>query len=292
MLYPLHTPQRVPVSVYRASDAGAPKLKMEAGSLKTLFKTVLTGGYGEGANRKDGLGWQMADETATGAVFANGSGFALKVDNAGSTSINTHIVCGDRWETYLGFTNKTENTFAYGNTNAMQNWLIVGNAHAFYLVLPENKEKGQILYFGKICGFYEDAHNIAYVNTSYGGNTNWDNGTFNQKNLMLTSQHQDGGSKPVATVACDGLSPFMNLAVPYPDAVFGDCLASAIVLVEKNASPRGTLPGLCWSYHKLLSGGVMQPVPMADGQDYIKLNLHDSADPKYGFVLNLNEWEM
>lgn len=65
-----YEPTPTPVKVYRASDVGAPQLKRETGSLKTLLKTCLINGYGEGINRKEPVGgWQMADETANSVIF-------------------------------------------------------------------------------------------------------------------------------------------------------------------------------------------------------------------------------
>ena len=47
--------ERVPVTVYRSTDEGAPQLSAAAGSLKTVLKACLTNGYGT----KQPLGWEM-----------------------------------------------------------------------------------------------------------------------------------------------------------------------------------------------------------------------------------------
>lgn len=61
--------QRVPVTVFRWDDEGAPQVELAAGSIKTILKACLVTGYGEGNKRKDGLGWEMAFEKAQEACF-------------------------------------------------------------------------------------------------------------------------------------------------------------------------------------------------------------------------------
>ena len=50
--------ERVPVTVYRSTDEGAPQLSDAPGSLKTVLKACLTNGYGT----KQPLGWEMQYE--------------------------------------------------------------------------------------------------------------------------------------------------------------------------------------------------------------------------------------
>ncbi|MDK4680146.1 hypothetical protein QDY72_07445 [Kingella negevensis] len=290
-----HTPTRVPVTVYRATDEGAPVLKNEKGSLKTLLKTLLAGdGYGN----KKSLRWQMYEETSTEVTFHYGTGFGLKVDNANSGYINTHMVHGDKFETYLGNSNQGLNNFAHINNYAMQNWLLVGHSKGFMLVLPESPKTSQILFFGETVGFFKDERNVAYVNTSYGSNNSWDNGSLNDSShcpiLMPSSAFKDptGAFSSPTTVVVNPLSPFSTTALTFPDTLYQNCLASAITLVEQDGSPRSILPALFWSAHDLQNVSELSKVEMQDGQDYIKLNLHDSGERTHCFVLNLTEWEL
>ncbi len=76
--------EQKPVTVFRSTDASAPVLTAEAGSLKSLLKACLVTGYGD----KTALGWQMLFESddQLSAVFKStdptASGYCLKVDNS------------------------------------------------------------------------------------------------------------------------------------------------------------------------------------------------------------------
>lgn len=293
-----------PVKVYRATDLGAPQLKNESGSLKILLKTCLVNGYGEGTNSKEPAGWQIADETPSQIVlFHDTYGIGLKIENSNASYANIYMVCGERFTQEMTYSNKGYNNFVYNNAYAMKNWLLVACEKGFVLVLPENNLKSQILYFGRISGFYEDMGNVVCINTSWLDKTTWDNGTINGMSWnnsipvkfpqIMSSQWREGGTLPFSVLECDVLSPFSSVSAKYPDAVYQDMLASAITLVEKNGSPRGVLPGIFWCYHNLQ--GVIdecQPVDMLDNQKYIKLNLHDAGDPTHCFVLNIEQWEL
>lgn len=292
-----YEPTPMPVKVYRASDVGAPVLKNETGSLKTLLKTCLVNGYGEGMNRKEPLGWRMFEETANDVVFYSEKtqGIGLKIENSQKTHIKAYMLGGERFEQYLSYANRELNNFVYNHGFAMRNWLIVGCKSGFMLVLPQDEQNSQILYFGRLVGLYEDTGNIAYINTSYGASSiSWDTGTFGGSNpsiLTVRSQWRDGGTLPLSAVECEAFSPFSNTSVKYPDALYQNTTASAIVLAEKGGAVRGTLPALFWCCHNLQNVvDDLDFVPMADGQQYIKLNISDHKDGRYCFVLNVQEW--
>ena len=291
-----YEPTPTPVQVYRASDVGAPQLKAETGSLKTLLKTCLINGYGEGVNRKEPLGWQIFEETANDVVFYSEKtqGIGLKVENSEHSSIKAYILGGERFEQYMSFTNREFNNFVYNHGFAMENWLLVGCKSGFMLVLPQDKQNSQILYFGKLVGLYEDMGNICYINTSYDVNsTSWDTGDLGSSHnpiLIVRSQWRDGGTLPLFAVLCEALSPFSGTSVKYPDALYQNTTASAIVLAEKGGAVRGTLPALFWCYHDLQVIDDLGFVEMADGQKYIKLNISDNKDARYCFVLNVENW--
>lgn len=60
----LITPVKVPVKMYKSTDAGAPSI-VGAGSMMNIFKACLVTGYGD----KEGAGWSMPFENATTKVF-------------------------------------------------------------------------------------------------------------------------------------------------------------------------------------------------------------------------------
>lgn len=284
-----------PVKVYRATDTGAPQLKREVGSLKTLLKTCLMNGYGEGTNRKEPIsGWQMFEETAHSVTFHSDKtyGMGLKVENPETTFVKAYMVGGERFAEYVSYANRETNNFSYNHDFAMKNWLLVGCESGFMLVLPQDAQNSQILYFGRLLGLYEDTGNVAYVNTSFGLVKSWDTGNFGSKAILtVRSQWREGGTLPLSAVECEALSPFAATNVKYPDALYQNTTASAIVLAEKGGAVRGTLPALFWCYHDLQNVvDDLDFVPMADGQQYIKLNISDHKDGRYCFVLNVQEW--
>ncbi|ULJ61069.1 hypothetical protein [Wielerella bovis] len=292
-----YEPTPTPVKVYRASDMGAPQLKREAGSLKTLIKTCLINGYGEGVNRKEPVGgWKMFEETAHSVTFHSDKTYSmgLKIENDENYFIKAYMVGGERFAQYVSYANREINNFSYNHDFAMKNWLLVGCESGFMLVLPQDTQNSQILYFGRLHGLYEDTGNVVYVNTSYMAQKNWDTGNFGDaRNPILTvrSQWRDGGTLPLVAVECEALSPFAATNVKYPDALYQNTTASAIVLAEKGGAVRGTLPALFWCYHDLQNVvDDLDFVAMADGQQYIKLNISDQKDSRYCFVLNVDEW--
>lgn len=293
-----YKPEKMSVKVYRATDAGAPKLKRESGSLKALLKTCLINGYGEGVNRKEPIGgWQMFEETANSVTFSSPKthGIGLKVENAEPAYAQAYMVGGERFEQYLSYVNQNLNNFPYINDFAIKNWLLVGCEAGFILVLPNGTRNSQILYFGKLLGLYQDTGNVVYINTSFNTSGSWEVGTFGhslKSILTVRSQWRDGGTQPLAAVECEIFSPFATTSIKYPDALYQDTTASAIVVAEKSNAVRGTLPALFWCYHNLQEVvNDMDFVEMADGQAYIKLNLSRSGrEGNYCFLLNVEEW--
>ncbi|MDO4434373.1 MAG: hypothetical protein Q4B82_07330 [Alysiella sp.] len=299
-----HIPHKYPVQVYRASDVGAPQLKAEAASLKTLLKTCLINGYGEGVNRKEPLGWKMFEETTNTVVFHCDAieNVGLKVENGEQKYATIHMVGGRRFEQYLGYTKQEENYFAYAKRyaqpNETQNWVLVGCEAGFILILPENTKQSKILYFGKINGLFDDTGNIVCCNTSWFGyqwfETGYLNGMRGRKYpLMVRSQWREGGTAPLSVSECFVLSPFENTTVPYPDALYQNTTTSTLILAEKTGAVRGTLPALYSCYHDLQNVITeLDFVPMSDGQKWLKLNISDVGEAEHCFVLNIEEWEI
>ena len=287
-----YNPTKVPVTVYRSTDAGAPELKAEAGSLKTLLKTCLVSGYGG----KQGLGWQMHNESGNRAVFHFGAGFGLDVDSGN----NDYSLCtfrgGATFAADLGYPNPNTNTFTYkaGYQGNVAEWMLVGHAQAFALVLAQNYnrkiDRSQILLFGRFAGPYADSGNVCYLNTSYREKqSEIDNGTIGDDGkppLVAVSQYIDGNTNPHRSVEGAVRMQFTDVAAPFPDALYQGYVASQIGVSDAQ-SVRCFLPLYC-SYHDLSS--LPELTDLQDG--CVKLNLHDGADPKYCFALNTREWEV
>lgn len=136
--------EQKPVTVFRASDVGAPTLTADIGSLKTLLKACLVTGYGS----KQGLGWQMAFESTdkNAAAFKStdptASGFYFKIDNSttGTAKLSAYqnMTDIDTGEKPLA-TNQPYDL-------AASNWILVGHSKAFILLLDISLSGAKIAY--------------------------------------------------------------------------------------------------------------------------------------------------
>lgn len=125
--------EQKPVTVFSASDAGAPTLTADIGSLKTLLKACLVTGYGS----KQGLGWQMPFESTDKNVAAfksadpTASGFYFKIDNSttGTAKLSAYQNMTD--------INTGERPLVANQPYdlAASNWMLVGHSKAFILLL-------------------------------------------------------------------------------------------------------------------------------------------------------------
>ena len=83
--------ERVPVTVYRSTDEGAPQLSAAAGSLKTVLKACLTNGYGT----KQPLGWEMQYEDGHAACWRSqhnrATGAVLSLDDKGGYGLGLSL---------------------------------------------------------------------------------------------------------------------------------------------------------------------------------------------------------
>lgn len=125
--------EQKPVTVFSASDAGAPTLTADIGSLKTLLKACLVTGYGS----KQGLGWQMAFESTdkNSAAFKSAdptaSGFYFKIDN--STTGTAKL---SAYQTMTDISTGTKPLVVDQTYDlAASNWMLVGHSKAFILLL-------------------------------------------------------------------------------------------------------------------------------------------------------------
>lgn len=286
-------PKQYPVTVFSSLDENAPKLTAEKGSMKTVLKACLVNGYGD----KAGLNWQVVDETAERAVFystdPDAHGHGLMVDNSSGGYVNAYMVGGERFAEYLGYGSRGYNNFSYNNSLCFSQWRLIATARAFcFLVMSAAKQKSQMLFFGDISGAYKDTGNTAYLNTSFGTNSSsFDDGNFYYQTkppLILCSQWQNGGNAPLAVKTATPMSAFLSLALGYPDAVYNDASASAVVLVD-NTTPRGALPIFACANN--LNSIAEFDALVVDARRFMKVNFTDGgASGANNFLLPLDYW--
>lgn len=77
--------------IYRSTDAGAPQLTGQAGSLVAVLDAVLVNGYGVGVDAKAPAGWTLEFSGTNKRVYRNslalGTGTYLRVDDTGSEQL-------------------------------------------------------------------------------------------------------------------------------------------------------------------------------------------------------------
>lgn len=136
--------EQKPVTVFSASDAGAPTLTAGIGSLKTLLKACLVTGYGS----KQGLGWQMAFESTDKNVAAfkssdpTASGFYFKIDNSttGTAKLSAYQEMTDI------NTGTKPLVVDQPYDLAASNWMLVGHGKAFILLLDVTVSGEKVAY--------------------------------------------------------------------------------------------------------------------------------------------------
>lgn len=124
--------EQKPVTVFSSSDAGAPVLTADPGSLKTLLKACLVTGYGS----KQGLGWQMPFESTDKNVAAfksadpTASGFYFKIDNSTTSTAKLSA-----YQTMTDI-NTGSNALVVDNLYSLNAsaWKLIGHSKAFILL--------------------------------------------------------------------------------------------------------------------------------------------------------------
>ena len=277
-----YTPTKVPVTVFRSTDAGAPELKVEPGSLKTLLKTCLVSGYGG----KQGLGWQMHNESGNNVVFHFGTGFGLAVDDNTPAAPRFGFVAGANFGQNLGDPRENSDVFGF---HQFQSWMLVGHAQAFAFILSDiSYGRSQILLFGLFAGGHADNGNILYLNTAnmYAYTSPNEINSYSVRSRIAVSQYFEGGSNPYRAVNAPINVQFLDKSGAFPDPLYQGYAASR-VSVSDDLTLRCFLPLYC-SYHDL--SGLNELDNLQDG--CVKLNLSNAGEKRYCFALDVTEWEV
>ncbi|WP_257325624.1 hypothetical protein [Pseudoalteromonas rhizosphaerae] len=132
-----------PVTVYRWDDAGAPQIvDGKPTEYINLFKKCLVEGYGE----KQGLGWQVQDESPLNQIsFMNaGSGGSFVFGSESGGDIAGEKIKMQCCQSFIDFDNLVQpSQYSLYRTNysgTFKEWMIIGTNAAFYFV---NKRENQ-----------------------------------------------------------------------------------------------------------------------------------------------------
>lgn len=150
-------PEKLAVSVYRSTDANAPKLDKTADCVATIFKACLVTGYGD----KQSAGWQLAFENLTAKVKVIRPPATAKQDFFLRLSGDTGQVM--KPQVYISMTDintgdlklDCATTFKYGAAPTTGNWVLIATNRGFWFFcetsngngIPTN-QSGSYLYCG------------------------------------------------------------------------------------------------------------------------------------------------
>lgn len=127
-------PEKLAVSVYRSTDANAPKLDKTADCVATIFKACLVTGYGD----KQSAGWQLAFEDLIAKVKVIRPPATAKQDFFLRLSGDTGRVIKPQVYTKMTDINtgdlklNCETTFKYGAAVTTGNWVLIATNRGFW----------------------------------------------------------------------------------------------------------------------------------------------------------------
>lgn len=147
------------VTIYQSTDAGAPQLSGQPGSLTALLDAVLVDGYGSGADAKPGAGWTKELTASNKRAYRNnpvsGTGFFLQVDDTATVGTARYaLVRGySAMSAFDVGANPTPTATARANgvviaksaalDGASRKWLILADNRVFYLFVNPWASGGQ-----------------------------------------------------------------------------------------------------------------------------------------------------
>lgn len=263
------------VNYYLSTDASAPTLTGEVGSLTNLLDKCLVDGYGS----KAPLGWAAPFSATNRRAYRAPAGnrHCLQVDDDARTPSAAASAKLTAWETLAGF---DDGQHRYGNpvhvifksltANATQrHWCLVGDDRAFYFFPSPDTGITKPAFFGDLLSLIDpdpfcsaimapddDGGSItisldfAELNSSFGVSAN----RYISRRYNLIPGHANigfcGVSPPVGASVQMGGSAF---TFPYPTPANNGLAVSPPVLVYEQASPgvvlRATMPGLRYPLH-------------------------------------------
>ncbi|WP_107878514.1 hypothetical protein [Neisseria animaloris] len=312
--------ERVPVTLYQSTDAGAPQLTATAGSLKTILKACLVTGYGD----KQPLGWESAHEDSTYIAFRSKHNKASKcwisVDNQyprAAMVVGYHeMTAKNTGEKKFGISDG-QNYFSFlTNNKDTAPWLLVGCERGFCLVVSVGQTENtgsSLLYFGDFsslapgdtrnCILIQSATNDKYVQSN-------DSGIGYLMLDSTSSYHTHVGRMALAAsydqltsnVPCCGSGAMNKLrGVPYPDPISGGFSAFEIFVLEhlvfrdnRYYGLRGKLPGLLGIRENLASVQEQSFFDNLDdsGDRFVKFNTSRYRVGEDCFLVNCTAWEI
>lgn len=270
----------MPLTVYRATDAGAPVLTRAAGSLIPVLDAVLVNGYGSLAP----AGWTKPFAGTNTAAYRMGAGTQryMRLDDTvadlarfrgyGSmTDVNTGTA---EFPTVAQFANGLN--FNRSNSAGNLDWIIIADSSRFIMWVAHNATPGANSISASIdCSLYGfgDLTDTSVADTSatfiFGSNSsllNTNQGAGQVSGINSLANHYlfapyTGVGSAIAT----GKSGDLNISggtsgasgFSYPDPLKGHLALSKVFMHEVNTCVRGRVPFLFFIGHNLFANTAM-----------------------------------
>ena len=292
--------ERVPVTVYRSTDEGAPQLSAAPGSLKTVLKACLTNGYGT----KQPLGWEMQYENGHAACWRSkhnrATGAVLSLDDKGGYGLMqvfqtaSSATTGDKPLIRYSSGDKFSYFSSYLSRVSANAWVLVGHARGFVLILPTDKNAVvPFLIFGDYAGLgVSHQENVFLAGSFYNGE---DYGRSSSTYYSFTYDYL--GTKQGIYASMVSLAD--TYGGKYPSPVANGFSASEIYLAEggagKSTPLRGLLPGILRIAEEMpdftaVPVGTVYDNLDASGDAYLAFSTNSTS--RVNALVNLTAWEL
>lgn len=171
-------PVKVPVSVYRSTDASAPILDKTAGCVANIIKACLVTGYGATA----GAGWTMSHEDlATHTkVFDINNGLSppisLRIYNDTGSELNIQVAKDIVDANTVTKVMECDTTFKYLGEVTTGEWLLIASDRGLWFFAQVNANgktptrSGSFLFAGMVAGGTSSAFLLKHTGGTYGVN--------------------------------------------------------------------------------------------------------------------------
>lgn len=171
----LLTPVKVPVKVYRSSDASAPLLDKNANCITTILKACLVTGYGA----KEGAGWTLAFEdlaTKTKVFNINSPtepAIYLRLYNDTGQKMGVQLASNAVDANTVTSIVECDTVFKYLGGITTGEWMVIASNKGFWFFAPVNanakpsNRSGVFLFAGIVPGTVSDAFVIKHTGGTY-----------------------------------------------------------------------------------------------------------------------------
>jgi len=286
-------------TVYESTDAGAPQLSGQPGSLTALLDAVLVDGYGVGAGRKAGAGWTREFSASNVRVYrgnvVSGNGYHLRIDDSATAGNARHawmrgyerMSAASVGENPVpGVGQRANGTIVPKSLTidgAARRWRVIANERFFYIFI-DTAGKGCFhpSFAGDAISFKPgDAHAFvvsAVSGDSWNGEWSYTDRLFSTNTYVANTYDASCGlfvarshNGAVGAVACDHFGLIQGLTYggqsggAFPSGINQGLLHEPARFTNGAYAPRGELPGMIAPLQTLLASPIFADGAILEG---------------------------